>query len=101
VCRGGAAAEEELDMEEDFDDDDEMGGFIVHGNEDENRPKQRRRKRTAAVDSGISAHALNTAAEIFGDVDDLLEMYQASKQQHGQQGEATLAEQVRALAAEC
>jgi hypothetical protein len=52
--------------EEDFDDDDEMGDFIVHGNEDEAGPKQRRRRRAAAADAGISAHALNTAAAIFG-----------------------------------
>ncbi|GFR40315.1 hypothetical protein Agub_g851, partial [Astrephomene gubernaculifera] len=62
---------------EDFDDqDDGLGDFIVEG--DGTAPRRHRRGPTSIP--GVSSRAMQDAFEIFGDVDALMDMYEAAKQ---------------------
>ncbi|KAG2488784.1 hypothetical protein HYH03_012781 [Edaphochlamys debaryana] len=77
---GEARRDEQMGGEEDFDDldeQDEMADFIVEG--DESQPRRRHRRRAAAI-PGVSSRAMQDAFEIFGDVDALMDMYEAAKQ---------------------
>ncbi|XP_031382982.1 transcription elongation factor SPT6 homolog [Punica granatum] len=81
-------AEEEEQIEEDEDgdigEDDEMADFIVDEEEvDENGAPIRRRKikrKKSRQAPGVSSSALEEAHEIFGDVDDLLQLRRQSIQ---------------------
>eukprot|EP00798_Chlamydomonas_sp_ICE-L_P017810 gene17810-24188_t len=71
---GGRGRQEEEDL---FVDDDEMGDFIVEEGADVGRA--RRRRRAALAMPGVNSRALEEAADIFGNVDDLLEVYQTTR----------------------
>lgn len=69
----------ELDDDQ-FDEDDD--GWLVHEDEEEGGPPgERRRRRRAIMQSmpGVDADAMEEAQDIFGDVTDLLALYESRK----------------------
>lgn len=92
-----ARAGPEGEDEEDFFDDDEDDWIVNEFEEEEGGEGRgaaaaaaRRRRRRTAQDllPGVDAAALDEANEIFGDVDDMLAMYEERKAQRGGDGAA-------------
>ncbi|PRW45415.1 transcription elongation factor SPT6 isoform A [Chlorella sorokiniana] len=75
----GAEPDDQFDQFEEDEDD-----WLVHEDEEEGAPGagQRRRRRRAGLEGmpGVDADALEEAEAIFGDVDDLLAIYEDRKQ---------------------
>ncbi|KAJ9531476.1 hypothetical protein QJQ45_015057, partial [Haematococcus lacustris] len=83
--RGGGGMGDELGGD---DEEDEMGDFIVDEGPAGVERARRRRAALAGAIPGINADALNEAADIFGDVSELLDTYMAHKGGQGAGGEA-------------
>ncbi|KAL6748791.1 hypothetical protein V8C86DRAFT_3146273 [Haematococcus lacustris] len=84
--RGGGGMGDELGGD---DEEDEMGDFIVDEGPAGVERARRRRAALAGAIPGINADALNQeAADIFGDVSELLDTYMAHKGGQGAGGEA-------------